>query len=133
MKKFTLFFSFLFSIIAFQSFAQENPYFIIEEDGANYFMYLKVENASNLQAITITGYSSISGKTERIKVDISGTDIDQLANNIAKINHLSKENEIAVYHLSTLDKQGNLIDYPSVEIMFPSSYLETYETVALAH
>lgn len=122
--------AFLFILVGFLSFAQEHPYFVIEENGGDFGMFLKVENTSNLATITVTGYSSTDGKQTPLNFAVQASELWNFSSKVAKINDLNKNNDFAIYQLTTVDKQGNVIKYPEVEVFFPENLADGFDAVA---
>lgn len=109
---FTLVFTTLFSF----SFASNNSYLILEEDGDNFVMYLQMDKSDNICSIQVESEYMVDGKFETFTMIVDGSDMDKFENNLARIQEITPDMTIVNFNLTTLCNNGNENAYPSVSI-----------------
>ena len=108
------------SIIAFSicvmSFAQEKPYLILEDNGDNYQVFLKIDDVDNVQSVDVLGnYDTFNERTE-VAVNIGKKKVAKFNNNVALVHTIDKNASSAEYTILLTSKDGTLTSYPSVEV-----------------
>ncbi|MGB1248326.1 MAG: hypothetical protein ACPG4Z_05540 [Chitinophagales bacterium] len=108
-------FATLFAFIATFTFAN-NPYFVVEENEESYVMYLQIDNASDLVAVSVEGTFCVEGQTQSTSVVIAGADVEKFGNNMAQVHTLDKSCDFANYTVQITDANGDVWEYPTVLI-----------------
>lgn len=111
---------FTFSIIAICvfafSFAQEKPYLILEDNGENYEVFLKIDDVDNVESVDIFGnYDTFNERTD-VAISIDKKKVSKFNNNVALVHTLDKNSSSAEYTILLTCKDGTIKSYPSVEV-----------------
>jgi len=112
---------FLASFVSF-SFAQEKPFFVIEDNGVQYDVFLKIENIRNISAVDILGNYSNNGEVTSLAMNINKADVSNFKNNVVLVHSLNKEiNESSASYMVLLtNKKGVVTSYPLVTVNLSS-------------
>jgi hypothetical protein len=116
MKNLFLTFALVLTTVFSFSFASNNSYLILEEDGDNFVMYLQMDEADKFCSIQVESEYMVDGKFETFTMTVEGSDIAQFENNLARIQEITSDMTIVNFNLTTLCENGDRNSYPSVSI-----------------
>lgn len=116
MKNLFLTFAVVFTTLFSFSFASNNSYLILEEDGDNFVMYLQMDKSDNICSIQVESEYMVDGKFETFTMIVDGSDMDKFENNLARIQEITPDMTIVNFNLTTFCNNGNENTYPSVSI-----------------
>lgn len=116
MKNLFLTLTLAFTTLTTFSFANNNSYLILEEDGENFIMYLQIDKSDELCSIQIDSEYMVDGKFETFTMIVDGNDIDKFENNLARVQEITPDMTIVNFNLTTFCNNGNENVYPNVFI-----------------
>lgn len=113
MKTLNLLFALSFSIIASLSFASNGNFFVVEQEGENFVMYLNVD-ANEVASVKVEGNFSNNGVAESLNIEIPAEEVKNFNHGLAKIQSITPGFEFASYTLTVTTSNGEVLSYPSV-------------------
>lgn len=116
MKNLSLTFAVVFTTLFSFSFASNNSYLILEEDGDNFVMYLQMDKSDNVCSIQVDSEYMVDGQFETFTMIVEGSDMDKFENNLAIIQEITPDMTIVNFNLTTFCNNGNESNYPRVSI-----------------
>lgn len=111
---FAIFFLSFFAI----SFAQDNPYLVIEDNNGQYDVFLKIDDMQDVASVDVVGTYTSNGKSSDLAVNIGANGMSNFKNNVALIHSLSKEvsSSEASYMVLLTNAAGEVTSYPLVTV-----------------
>lgn len=106
-------------ILAFASsfaFAQEKPYLLIDDNGEQYEILLKIDNAENVSSINVLGHYTVDGERNLLNLNIDTDKMDEFNGKMALVHELAKCCDAASYTVLVTNKNGEVSGYPEVNI-----------------
>lgn len=115
---FALFLASFFS----NSFAQERPFLVIEDNKEQYDVFLKIDNMKDVASVNVVGNYSTNGEVTDLNVNITKEGVANFKNNVALIHSLKKEvnGSSASYMVLLTNKKGEVTGYPLVNVSLAS-------------
>ena len=111
---FTLIFAALVSI----SFANSDSFFILEDDGENYTLFMQLNNSHKYCTIVIEGEYMVNGALESFSMTVEGEDMDNFSDNLARIQEITPNVTIADYNVTAFCTNGVEYQFPTVSLDF---------------
>lgn len=111
-------FTLIFATLVTLSFASGDSFFILEENGDNYTLFLQLNESQKYCSLVVEGEYVIDGKTETFTMIVEGNDMDNFADNLARIQDIAPGVTIADYNVTAFCTNGNEYQFPTVSLDF---------------
>ena len=111
-------FTLIFAALVTFSFANNDSYFILEDDGENYTLFLQLNNSHKYCTLVVEGEYMIDGKIETFTMKVEGNDMDNFSDNLARIQDIAPGVSIADYNVTAYCTNGNEYQFPTVSLDF---------------
>lgn len=98
------------------SFAKEKPYLIIEDNGDNFEVFLKIDNMEDVSAVHILGDYRVDDLRTAISLSFDDENVNLFKDKIALIHELEKCCSFASYTILVTDIKGKVSGYPMVNV-----------------
>ena len=106
----------ILALITSFAFAQEKPYLVIDDNGDQYEILLKIDNADEVASVNILGHYMVEGERNMLSVSIDSDNIHQFNGKMALVHELAKCCDAASYTVLVTNKNGQVSGYPEVNI-----------------
>lgn len=111
-------FTLIFATLVSFSFANNDSYFILEDDGENYTLFMQLNNSHKYCTIVIEGEYMIDGKLESFTMTVEGEDMDNFTDDLARIQDITPDVTIADYNVTAFCTNGVEYQFPTVSLDF---------------
>ena len=98
------------------AFAQEKPYLVIDDNGDQYEILLKIDNAEEVSSVNILGHYTVDGEKTMLSINIGEESIREFSGKIALVHELAKCCDTASYTVLVTNSNGEVSGYPEVNI-----------------
>lgn len=98
------------------------PTFVVEESDDEYTMYLRIDDIANIETIVVQGDFSQNGVNDEVVVSISSDQLSDAGINMAAIQTIGDDFDYANYTVYVLDSDGNISEYPVVQVAMNDLY-----------
>lgn len=106
----------ILALTASFAFAQERPYLLVDDNGDQYDILLKIDNADEVSSVKILGHYMVDGERNLLNVNIDTEKVDEFGNKMALVHELAKCCDAASYTVLVTNKNGEVSGYPEVNI-----------------
>lgn len=121
MKDIKFYSSFIFTVLICFAFSQTNPELVIEKEGKNYNVILKIEESKDIATVTVKGYNFNKVENQNFEYKYFYKDLFKKKAGPTVVHKLNLDTEFIYYTITIEKKNGAENHLPSKKLIMPNS------------